>query len=89
MKKVLARLVVLLRAVPTWATIGALAAPIVAEELSQVLPAPWSERVTALGLTVAGALGAIVTIVRRVTPVVESQRGILPPGESHRYRYPA
>lgn len=77
LKRLLARVVVLARAVPTWATIAALSAPIVAEEAARVLPAPWSERVTALGLTVAGVCGAIVTVVRRVTPVVKEQRGIL------------
>lgn len=78
--KLLARLVVIARAVPTWCTIAALAAPIVAEEAATVLPAPWSDRVTAVALTVAGVAGAVVTVIRRVTPVLEHERGILPPG---------
>ncbi len=79
LKRFWARLVVLARAVPTWATIAALAAPIVADEAARVLPAPWSERVTAVALSFAGVCTAIVTVVRRVTPVLEHERGILPP----------
>lgn len=65
-----------LTALPTFLAVVALVAPIVAEEAAQVLPAPWSERVTAVALTVAAVAAAVVQVVRRVTPVIDSARGL-------------
>lgn len=77
-QRLVAALKVVTTAAPTVLAGVVLAAPIVAEEAAKVLPAPWSDRVTAVCLTVAAAAGAAVAVIRRVTPVVKAQRGILP-----------
>lgn len=71
------RAVVILKAAPTWLTFVALAAPVLADELADVLPAPVSERVTSLLLTVAAVAGALIATIRRLTPVPPEERGIL------------
>lgn len=77
-KGLLARGLVILKAAPTWLTVVALSAPIIAEEVAAVLPAPWSERATALALTVVGVATALINTIRRLTPVVAGDRGLLP-----------
>lgn len=80
MRKLLARIRVILTAAPTWLVFAALTVPIVTEEVAKVLPASWAERVVTIGGYVVGWLGAAIAIVRRVTTVLPSERGILPPG---------
>lgn len=67
---------VVVTALPALLAAVVLAAPILAEEAAKVLPAPWSDRVTALCLTVAAIAAALVQVVRRLTPVVKSARGL-------------
>lgn len=74
----IARLKVIIKALPTWLAVVALAAPMVAEEAASVLPAPWSAHVTAVLLTVAAVAAAVVRTIQRVTPVLPAERGLLP-----------
>lgn len=77
----LARLKVIATALPTWLAIVALAAPIAAEEIAPILPAPWADRVTAIALTVAAVATAVIQTIRRVQPVVQGTAPTPPPTE--------
>ena len=79
MSPLIARLKVIVTALPTYLAIVVLAAPMVAQSASEVLPTPWSQRVTALCLTAAAAAASAIALIRRVTPVINTQRGLLPP----------
>lgn len=78
MRPLLSRLKVVITAAPTWLALVAVAAPIVAEEAATVIPAPWSDRVTAIVLGVGAVAAAVVTTIRRLTPVAAAERGLLP-----------
>ena len=73
-----ARAQVVLTAAVTWLVIAAAVITIIADELAKVLPAPWSDRISAWAITILGVLGAVITIIRRVTPVRPEERGLLP-----------
>jgi hypothetical protein len=74
---VLVRAKVIVKAAPTVLAAVALLAPLVASDIAEALPAPWSERVTSVGLTVAAVATALVSVIRRLTPVPPSERGLL------------
>lgn len=78
MTQVLAMLKVILTAAPTYLAIVVAVAPQVATWVAEVLPAPASERVVAVVLTFATVAAATLELIRRVTPVVKAQRGLLP-----------
>lgn len=81
MKKFLARARVVLRSAPTWLVFAALVAQVVTEEVSKVVPAGAVAQVVAIGGHVVSWLGAAVAIIRRVTPALPADRGILPPND--------
>lgn len=68
------RVLVVLKAAPTYLVVVSTVITIVASEVD----IPVVARYAAI---VVGAIGVAVSIIRRVTPVVESARGLLPPGE--------
>jgi hypothetical protein len=78
MSKFLARVRVLLTAAPTWIIAAVAVVQVAAVEAAKVLPeeadtiAAWSARAVALLL-------GIVAVVRRVTPVLPQERGLLTP----------
>jgi hypothetical protein len=74
MTKNVARLKVILASAVTWIGIGVFALA----QVSDVFPttAGWIAKVSALAL-------GIVAVIRRVTPVIPSERGILPPPVPH------
>lgn len=78
MKKLAARIRVILTAAPTWLVFAALTVQIVTEEISKILPAGWAARVVAIGGAVGAIIGAAIAIIRRVSPVLPAERGILP-----------
>lgn len=79
MEQTLARLRVLLGAAPTYlAAIGAVLA-IVIDELAGFADQPGVEWVVRIAGVVLTIVGVATAIVRRVTPVIDSQRGLLPP----------
>lgn len=78
LRKLPARIGVLVRAVPTYGLAATTVVAITADELAGALPdqaqtvAAWAARITV-------AVGAAVAIARRVTPVPKAERGLLPP----------
>lgn len=61
----------------TWMTVASTAVVIVSDELAKVLPAGAAETVGAVSVKVVAVLGAAVAIIRRVSPVLPSARGLL------------
>ncbi|MGD9798260.1 MAG: hypothetical protein AB7H43_15290 [Acidimicrobiia bacterium] len=78
MTKLLDRVLVVLKAAPTYLTAIAVVLPLLAGDLAEVLPAGAAETVGEVALVIAAWLGAAVAIIRRVTPVAEHRRGLLP-----------
>lgn len=74
----LARIKVIITAAPTYLTMAAVVVGILADELSKTVPDGWQDNVVQIGGAIVAVLGAAIAIIRRVTPVLESQRGILP-----------
>lgn len=81
MSKFWKRVKVILTAAPTYLTGAAAVVAVLAEEIAKVLP-QHAEPIGALALTVTGWLTCAITIIRRVTPVSRSERGVLPAGEA-------
>lgn len=78
--KLIDRARVVLTAAPTYLVGASAVVTIVADEVAKVLPAGQATTVGAVTVRVVAILGAAVAIVRRVTPVVDGERGLLPPG---------
>jgi hypothetical protein len=81
MNNLAARIKVLGTAVNTWLVAIALIVPIAVSEIAQELPSDKAEAVTKWGGKLIAWIGVAVAIVRRSTPVIKSQRGLLAPGE--------
>lgn len=81
MKKLLARTRVLLTAAPTYLVAAYAVVSIVTEEISKVVPSGWQDNAVQIGGAIVGILGAALAIVRRVTPVLPAERGILHSGD--------
>lgn len=73
----LARIKVILTALPTWLGAVALAAPVLAQQIAAVFP-HGAEHVVSLVLTAGGVATAAITVIRKVTPVRGDQVGLLP-----------
>jgi hypothetical protein len=71
---------VVLTAAPTWITAAATLVTIFSEEIGGLLPAGAAESLASAGAIVLAWLGAAINIIRRVTPVLPEERGILPQG---------
>ena len=67
-----ARALVVLKAAPTWLTMAA----VVISTVAAGIPIPVVAQIAA---TVVAAIGSAVAIIRRVTPVLPDERGVLPP----------
>jgi small neutral amino acid transporter SnatA (MarC family) len=80
MSNFIARTKVVLSAAVTWLVVAAAVLAIIAEELAKVLPdGPGQAVARVLGIALM-AIGCAIAIIRRVTPVLPDERGILPPG---------
>lgn len=79
MTRLLARVRVILRAAPTYLVAASAVVSIVVEEIADELPSGWQDNAVGIGGKIVAVLGAAVLIIRRVTPVVAAERGILPP----------
>ena len=73
-----ARLKVILGSWVTYLTAASSVVVILADEIAKVLPAGYADDVGRWGLVAVAVIGAIVSIIRRVTPVIPEDRGILP-----------
>lgn len=78
MNKLAARIRVIFYAAPTWLVFAALVAQVVTEEVSKVVPPGAVQQVVMIGGHVVSWLGAAVAIIRRVSPALPKDRGILP-----------
>ena len=76
--KLWSRIVVILKAAPTYLVLASTVLTVIADELAKILPTPWADRITAAVITVTAVFASIVAIIRRVTPVLPEERGILP-----------
>lgn len=81
MKNLLKRARVILTAAPTYLVAAGAVVAVVADEVSKVLPTGWQDNAAQISGAILGIIGAATAIVRRVTPVLPHERGILPPGE--------
>lgn len=80
MTDLLARAAVLLKAAPTWLMAAAVAIASCHQQIVELLPESAQGPVATAVLLVVGTwIPFAVLIVRRVTPVVESLRGLLSP----------
>lgn len=79
MSAFLARVRVVLTAAVTWLTAIAAVVPFIADDIAAQLPEGAAEQVTKYALLAVAWLGAAVSIIRRVTPVLPQERGVLPP----------
>ena len=79
MNKLIARIKVLASAANTWLVAIALIVPIAVSEIAQELPSDKAEVVTKWGGKLIAWIGVAIAIVRRSTPVIKSQRGLLEP----------
>lgn len=79
MTKFIARAKVVLLAAPTYLVAVSAVVSILADEIAMVLPAGMAMTLGALAVRVVAVLGAAIGIIRRVTPVVVADRGLLPP----------
>jgi hypothetical protein len=79
MRLFLARLKVISTAAVTYLTMIAVVLTIVVDELADTIDMP---AVVAVIAKIISGIGVAVAIIRRVTPVIVSERGILPNGEA-------
>jgi len=78
MKKLIARIRVLLTAAPTWLAAAGAGVEVVVQEVADELPHGWQDDWLRWGGGVLVVIGVAQRIVRRVTPVPPAQRGLLP-----------
>jgi hypothetical protein len=69
---------VVLTAAVTWLVAASAVVTIFAEEITEVLPDDWQGPFARTVVVVLAVLTAAVNIIRRVTPVLPAQRGLLP-----------
>lgn len=79
MTETLARVRVVATSAVTWLQVVAAVLVIAAEEIAKAVP-EISDDVTTVVVRVVAVLGAAVAIIRRVTPVLPDERGLLPAG---------
>lgn len=77
----LARVRTVLTAAPTYLTALAVIISIFSEEISTLLPEGPAGQVSHWAVVAVGWLGAAVTIIRRVTPVIPDERGLIAKGK--------
>lgn len=78
MSKLLARIRVVLTAAPTYLVAASTVVTVLREEIVAAFPGT-AEEIGAVAVPVLATLSAAVAIIRRVTPVIPEERGILKP----------
>ncbi len=79
MKKFLTRVRVVATQAVTYLVGAAAVIPFIADDIADQLPAGAAGQVTKYALLAVAWIGAAVSIIRRVTPVLPQDRGLLPP----------
>lgn len=74
----IARIKVVLTAAVTWLIVASTIITIMSEEIAAVLPDGAATTVGAVALKIVSIISAAVAIIRRVTPVLPEERGLLP-----------
>lgn len=77
-REILARVRVVLTAAPTYITLAATLITVFAEEIGALLPEGAAASVGSAVTVLLSWLGAAINIIRRVTPVLPDERGLLP-----------
>lgn len=72
------RVVVVLKAAPTYLVAISTAITIFSEEIAALLPETLDLTVAKYATIAVGFIGAVIAIIRRVTPVLPQERGLLP-----------
>lgn len=78
MTNFLLRVKVVLTALPTYLTAATAVVVIAREEIVGVLPEAWQGDASEIIVTVLAVLAAATNVIRRVTPVLPADRGLLP-----------
>lgn len=73
------RVKVVLKALPTYLVAASTIVTFASEEIVDLLPASWQSDFTQAVVVIVGALGAAITIIRRVEPVIPERVGLLEP----------
>lgn len=81
MNPTLARLAVLAKAVPTYLVAASIVVSIATNEIADQLDGDAKKAVVQIGGKAVAWIGAAIAIVRRSTPVIKAQRGLLAPAE--------
>jgi hypothetical protein len=79
MSELLAKVRVILKAWPTWAAAFTAVLGVVAAEVIPLLPEQVGVRVAGWVAVALSVIAAATAVVRRVTPVLPAERGVLPP----------
>ena len=74
----IARIKVVSAAAVTWLTAAGIILTIFSEEIGSVLPTGAAEEWAMWVVRIIAWIGAAVAIIRRVTPVLPDERGVLP-----------
>lgn len=85
MTKTLKRIRTLLTAAPTWLAGAGIVVAAVSEEIVKVLPDNLDAGVTRVAVVALAVIVAAQQIVRRVTPVFGTDRGLLPLNERNQH----
>lgn len=70
---------VILAAAPTYLVGAATVIPFIAEQVGTLVPSGAAETIVRVAAWLVAACGVAVAIIRRVTPVLPTMRGVLPP----------
>lgn len=79
MSKLIARIRVLLNAAPTYLAAAGVIIAVLADEVGKLAPTGWQDNAVQILGVLAGIVAAATAIVRRVTPVLPAERGLLVP----------
>ena len=79
MSNVWQRVQVVATSAVTWISTASFVVVVLAEEISKVVAPDSAETVTRVSVRIVALLGAVVAIIRRVSPVAIADRGLLPP----------
>lgn len=78
MSDIIAKAKVVLTALPTYLALATLVLTVAADELVPLLPDNVAAQVAGYIVVALGIIAAVVRTISRLTPVPESQRGLLP-----------
>lgn len=78
LKNMWRRVVVVLKAAPTWMLMISTVITVASPQIVDLLPDSLNAVVTKYTTIIVGMLGSAIILIRRLTPVLPNERGILP-----------